>query len=131
MELSYTEKKRPRAYFGKRLDTLAVPPLLDIQLTSYDNFLQGDLPFDARRDIGLQAAFKSVFPISSFSGNAQLEYVGYRLGTPSFDVKECQQRGLTYAAPLRVLVRLVLFDREASGDTKKVKDIREQEVYMG
>lgn len=130
--LSYTEKKRPRAYFGERLDTLAVPPLLDIQLNSYKkNFLQEETPVEDRKDIGLEAAFKSVFPISSFSGNAQLEYGGYRLGVPSFDVKECQQRGLTYAAPLRVLARLVLFDREATGDTKKVKDIREQEVYMG
>lgn len=132
LELSYTEKKRPRAYFGKRLDTLAVPPLLDIQLTSYKiNFLQEDTPVENRKNIGLEAAFSSVFPITSFSGNAQLEYGGYRLGTPSFDVKECQQRGLTYAAPLRVLARLVLFDKEASGDVKKVKDIREQEVYMG
>jgi DNA-directed RNA polymerase subunit beta len=110
MELSYTEKKRPRADFGKRLDTLEIPPLLDIQLTSYKmNFLQEDVSVEARQDIGLQAAFKSVFPINSFSGNAQLEFVGYRLGEPTFDVKECQQRGLTYAAPLRVLVRLVLF----------------------
>ena len=132
MELSYTEKKRPRADFGKRLDTLEVPPLLDIQLISYKiNFLQEETPVEERKDIGLQAAFKSVFPVSSFSGNAQLEFVCYRLGTPSFDVKECQQRGLTYAAPLRVLVRLALFDKESSGDTKRVKDIREQEVYMG
>jgi DNA-directed RNA polymerase subunit beta len=132
MALSYTEMKRPRADFGKRLDTLEIPPLLDIQLTSYkQHFLQEEVPEDQRQDVGLQAAFKSVFPISSFSGNAQLEYVGYRLGQPAFDVKECQQRGLTFAAPLRVLVRLVLFDKEASGDAKKVKDIREQEVYMG
>lgn len=132
MELSYTEKKRPRADFGKRLDTLEVPPLLDIQLTSYKSkFLQDECAEDARIDIGLEAAFKSVFPIISFSGNAQLEYVKYSLGAPAFDVKECQQRGLTYAVPLRVLVRLVIFDREATGDTKKVKDIREQEVYMG
>ncbi len=132
MELSYTEKLRPRADFGKRLDTLEIPPLLDIQLNSYrNNFLQEELTAEERQDIGLQAAFKSVFPIISFSGNAMLEFVGYRLGTPSFDVKECQQRGLTYAAPLRVLVRLVLFDKEATGDNKRVKDIREQEVYMG
>lgn len=132
MELSYTELKRPRADFGKRLDTLKVPPLLDIQLVSYkDKFLQENLLEDKREDIGLQAAFSSVFPIVSFSGNAQLEFVKYSLGKPTFDVKECQQRGLTYAAPLRVLVRLVIFDKESSGETKKVKDIREQEVYMG
>ena len=117
-------KSDPRAFFGKRLDTLAVPPLLDIQLTSYKlNFLQEETSVEDRNNIGLEAAFRSVFPITSFSGNAQLEYGGYRLGTPSFDVKECQQRGLTYAAPLRVLARLVLFDKEATGDTKKVKDI--------
>ncbi len=133
MALSYTEKKRPRADFGKRLSTSEeIPPLLAIQLDSYQlAFLQANVAIEDRKDIGLQAAFNSVFPITSFSGNAQLEFVCYRLGTPSFDVKECQQRGLTYATPLRVLVRLVLFDKEASGDTKKVKDIREQEVYMG
>jgi len=132
MDLSYTEKKRPRADFGKRLDTLAVPPLLDIQLKSYrSKFLQDDIPPEQRENIGLEAAFKSVFTIQSFSGNAQLEYIRYSLGEPPFEVKECQQRGLTYAAPLRVLVRLVLFDKESTGETKKVKDIREQEVYMG
>lgn len=132
MELSYTEKKRPRADFGKRLDTLEVPPLLEIQLSSYrSKFLQEQCDEDHRDDIGLQSAFQSVFPIVSFSGFAQLEFVKYSLGAPAFDVKECQQRGLTYAVPLRVLVRLVIFDKEASGDTKKVKDIREQEVYMG
>jgi DNA-directed RNA polymerase subunit beta len=132
MQLSYTEKKRPRADFGKRLDTLEIPPLLDIQLSSYKNsFLQEFTAKDLRVDIGLQAAFNSVFPISSFSGNAILEFVRYRLGEPVFDVKECQQRGLTYAAPLRVLVRLAIYDKEASGDDRPVKDIREQEVYMG
>ncbi|MFO1257014.1 MAG: DNA-directed RNA polymerase subunit beta [Gammaproteobacteria bacterium] len=132
MELAYTEKKRPRANFGKRLDTLEVPPLLDIQLTSYkQSFLQEHLNENKREKIGLEAAFSSVFPIKSFSGNAELNYVKYRLGEPAFDVKECQQRGLTYAAPLRVLVRLVIYDKEATGQNKPVKDIREQEVYMG
>tara|TARA_R110002110_G_scaffold415719_2_gene654262 strand:- start:32205 stop:36293 length:4089 start_codon:yes stop_codon:yes gene_type:complete len=132
MELSYTEKKRPRANFGKQLDTLEVPPLLDIQLKSYQSkFLQAECDEDRRDNIGLQSAFQSVFPIVSFSGFAQLEFVKYTLGTPAFNVKECQLRGLTYAVPLRVLVRLVIFDKEAAGDTKKVKDIREQEVYMG
>lgn len=130
--LSYTEKKRPRANFGKRLDTLAAPPLLEIQLHSYKNqFLQESVSEEKRENIGLEAAFRSVFPISSFSGHAHLEYVRYRLGEPAFDVKECQQRGLTYAAPLRVLVRLVIYDKEATGPNKPVKDIREQEVYMG
>jgi DNA-directed RNA polymerase subunit beta len=132
MDLSYTKIRRPRLDFGQRLDTLEIPPLLDIQLISYKhNFLQENVPENERKDIGLQAAFKSVFTILSFSGNAQLEFVSYNLGESAFDVKECQQRGLTYAMPLRVLVRLVIFDKEATGDTKRVKTIREQEVYMG
>jgi len=128
--LSYTERKRIRANYGKRIDTLKVPPLLEIQLQSYDAFLQPDVPSDARKNTGLQGAFQSVFPITSYSGHAVLEYVGYQLGLPAFDVKECQMRGLTYAAPLRVRVRLIIYDKE-SVDAKVVKDVREQEVYMG
>jgi DNA-directed RNA polymerase subunit beta len=131
MAYSFTEKKRIRKDFGKQPGILGVPYLLAIQLNSYRSFLQADLPEDGRREIGLHAAFKSVFPISSYSGNAVLEYVSYRLGEPVFDVKECQLRGLTYAAPLRVKVRLVVFDKEAPGAKKPVKDVREQEVYLG
>ena len=90
-----------------------------------------DKKIEERGDIGLHAAFQTVFPIVSYSGNAALEYVSYRLGEPVFDVKECQMRGLTYAAPIRVKVRLVIYDKEASGTPKPVKDIREQEVYLG
>ena len=131
MAYSFTEKKRIRKNFGKRPTTLEVPYLLSIQVDSYNKFLQTDKTIEARGDIGLHAAFKSVFPIVSYSGNAALEYVSYRLGEPVFDVKECQMRGLTYAAPIRVLVRLVIYDKEASGTPKPVKDIREQEVYLG
>jgi DNA-directed RNA polymerase subunit beta len=132
MAYSFTEKKRIRKDFGKRESMLAVPYLLAIQLDSYRKFLQADTHEERRNDIGLHAAFKSVFPIVSYSGNAFLEYVSYRLGEPVFDVKECQLRGLTYAAPLRVKVRLVVYDKEASTASKKVvKDIREQEVYLG
>ncbi|NLG76119.1 MAG: DNA-directed RNA polymerase subunit beta, partial [Xanthomonadaceae bacterium] len=132
MAYSFTEKKRIRKDFGKRESILEVPYLLAIQLDSYRKFLQADVPEDRREDAGLHAAFKSVFPITSYSGNAILEYVSYRLGEPVFDVKECQLRGLTYAAPLRVKVRLVVYDKETSTPTKKtVKDIREQEVYLG
>jgi DNA-directed RNA polymerase subunit beta len=132
MAYSFTEKKRIRKDFGKRESILEVPYLLAIQLDSYRKFLQADVPEDQRVDAGLHAAFKSVFPITSYSGNAVLEYVSYRLGEPVFDVKECQMRGLTYAAPLRVKVRLVVYDKETSTPTKKtVKDIREQEVYLG
>ena len=90
-----------------------------------------DLPFDKRENVGLQNAFSSVFPVISYGGHARLEFVGYQLGEPQFDVKECQMRSLTYAAPLRVKVRLVLFDKESPADARVVKDVREQEVYMG
>ncbi|QEL12150.1 DNA-directed RNA polymerase subunit beta [Kushneria phosphatilytica] len=129
MAYSYTEKKRIRKDFGKLPQVMDVPYLLAIQLDSYYDFLQQDRAIEDRHDIGLHAAFKSVFPIESFSGNAALEYVSYRFGTPAFDVKECQLRGVTYSAPLRVKVRLIIFDKESSN--KAVKDIKEQEVYMG
>jgi DNA-directed RNA polymerase subunit beta len=131
MAYSFTEKKRIRKNFGKQPGILQVPYLLAIQLDSYRTFLQAEVPEDRRGDIGLHAAFKTVFPISSYSGNASLEYVSYRLGEPVFDVKECQLRGLTYAAPLRVKVRLIVLDKEAAGAKKPVKDVREQEVYLG
>ncbi len=131
MEYSFTEKKRIRKNFGKRPTILDVPYLLSIQLDSYSKFLQTDKAEKDREDIGLHAAFQTVLPIVSYSGNAALEYVSYRLGTPVFDVKECQMRGLTYAAPIRVKVRLVIYDKEAIGTPKPVKDIREQEVYLG
>ncbi|SFQ89787.1 DNA-directed RNA polymerase subunit beta [Halopseudomonas formosensis] len=129
MAYSYTEKKRIRKDFGKLPHVMDVPYLLAIQLDSYREFLQADADKDSVRDIGLHAAFKSVFPIISYSGNAALEYVGYRLGEPAFDVKECVLRGVTYAVPLRVKVRLIIFDRESA--SKAIKDIKEQEVYMG
>jgi DNA-directed RNA polymerase subunit beta len=131
MAYSFTEKKRIRKDFGKRQTILDVPYLLSIQLDSYKKFLQVDDSGSKRDEIGLHAAFKTVFPIVSYSGNAALEYVSYRLGEPVFDVKECQMRGLTYAAPIRVKVRLVIYDKDASGTPKPVKDIREQEVYLG
>ena len=131
MAYTFTEKKRIRKNFGKRPTILEVPYLLSIQLDSYRKFLQVDRNEAQRSDIGLHAAFQTVFPIVSYSGNAALEYVSYRLGDPVFDVKECQMRGLTYAAPIRVKVRLVIYDKEASGTPKPVKDIREQEVNLG
>ena len=134
MAYSFTEKKSIRKDFGKRPSILDVPFLLETQLTSYNNFLQqssAEAEANSQFEQGLHAAFKSVFPITSYTGNAALEYVGYRLGTPGFDVRECQVRGLTYAAPLRVTVRLVIYDKEAAGGGQAVKDIKEQEVYMG
>jgi len=129
MAYSFTEKKRIRKDFGKRQSIMEVPYLLATQLNSYRNFLQADKEPDKRADKGLHAAFSSVFPITSYSGTAALDYVTYRLGTPAFDVKECQMRGMTYAAPLRALVRLIIYDKE--GANKSIKDIKEQEVYMG
>ena len=129
MSYSFTEKKRIRKSFAKRDSVQEVPYLLAMQLESYRNFLQADVPQDKRKSDGLQATFSSVFPISSHSGNARLDFVSYTLGQPPFDVKECQQRGLTFAAPLRVKVRLTIMDREASKPT--VKEVKEQEVYMG
>ncbi|MFC3679148.1 DNA-directed RNA polymerase subunit beta [Bacterioplanoides pacificum] len=129
MAYSYTEKKRIRKDFGKLPNVMDVPYLLAIQIDSYRKFLQEGANADDRHDLGLHAAFKSVFPIVSYSGNAALEYVSYRLGTPTFDEKECMLRGVTYAAPLRVKVRLIIYDKESS--TKAIKDIKEQEVYMG
>ncbi|MEK7191543.1 MAG: DNA-directed RNA polymerase subunit beta, partial [Pseudomonadota bacterium] len=131
MTYSFTEKKLIRKSFGKRSSILKAPYLLEIQKQSYRQFLQAEVPPEQRIDQGLQAAFKTVFPIESYNGNAALEFVSYRLGTPGFDVKECQQRGLIYAAPLRVLLRLVVFDKDESTGAKTVRDIKEQEVYMG
>ena len=131
MQYSFTEKKRVRKDFGKRPQILEVPYMLQLQIASYRQFLQLDTSIEERAEVGLHSAFRSVFPIDSYSGNVVLEYVSYRLGTPKFDVKECQLRGLNYSAPLRVTVRLVIYDKEAPASQKKVKDIKEQEVYMG
>jgi DNA-directed RNA polymerase subunit beta len=131
MAYSFTEKKRIRKDFGKKKDILDVPYLLSIQLDSYKGFMQSDKAVEEREDVGLHGAFRSVFPITSYTGTAALDYVSYRLGTPVFDVKECQLRGMTYAAPLRVKLRLIIYDKEAGLDAKSVKDIKEQEVYMG
>ncbi|MDO4222716.1 MAG: DNA-directed RNA polymerase subunit beta [Acinetobacter sp.] len=127
MAYSYTEKKRIRKNFGKLPQIMDVPYLLAIQVDSYRTFLQDGKTSKNREDIGLQAAFRSVFPIESYTGNAALEFVEYQLGKPEFDVRECILRGSTYAAPMRVKIRLILKDR----DTKAIKDVREQEVYMG
>jgi len=129
MAYSYTEKKRIRKDFGKLPTVMDIPYLLGIQVDSYKQFLQEGTDQAERLESGLHAAFRSVFPIVSYSGNAALEYVGYRLGRAVFDVKECQSRSVTYAVPLRVKVRLIIYDKDSSN--KAIKDIKEQEVYMG
>ncbi|HID44695.1 MAG TPA: DNA-directed RNA polymerase subunit beta, partial [Chromatiaceae bacterium] len=116
---------------AKRGSVLEIPFLLATQIDSYRKFLQADKKPDERDAYGLHAAFNSVFPIVSHNGSAALEYVSYRLGEPMFDVRECQLRGVTYAAPLRVLVRLVIYDRDAPANVKRIKDVKEQEIYMG
>ena len=128
MTYSYTEKKRIRKSFAKRDNVLAVPFLLATQLESFTAFLQAAVPPTQRKNQGLQAAFSSIFPIVSHSGNARLEFVSYALAEPAFDVKECQQRGLTFASALRSKVRLVILDRETPD---MIKEVKEQEVYMG
>jgi DNA-directed RNA polymerase subunit beta len=129
MSYSITEKKRIRKDFGKRISILDIPNLLATQVNSYREFLQHDA--SNPNALGLHAALSSVFPLSSHSGSASIDYVSFRLGEPAFDVKECQIRGLTYAAPLRVKMRLMIHNREAPAGSPSVKDVREQEVYMG
>jgi len=131
MSYSFTEKKRIRKDFGKHEQVIDAPFLLSTQVESYRQFLQDDLSEDDRQLKGLHGALSSVFPISSYSGNAALEYVGYELGRPEFDVSECKLRGMTYAAPLRVTVRLVIYDKDSPAKNKKVKEVKEQDVYMG
>ena len=131
MAYSFTEKKRIRKDFAKQPSVLEMPFLLATQLDSYLQFLQRDLEPDNRKVVGLHAAFSSVFPMASHSGSAALEYVSYRLGQPVFDEKECRVRGMIYSAPLRVTVRLIIYDKDSKANPKPVKDIKEQEVYMG
>ena len=129
MAYSFTEKKRIRKSFGKLPDVMDLPYLLAIQLDSYKNFTQAGVASEDRKNTGLHAALKSIFPIVGYSGHAALEYVDYVLGKPAFDVEECKLRGVTFSVPLRVRVRLVIYDKESSN--KAIKDIREQEVYLG
>jgi len=130
MHYSFTEKKRIRKSFAKRANVHNVPFLLATQIESYQTFLQTDKTASQRKNDGLQSAFTSIFPIVSHNGFARLEFLSYVLGAPPFDVKECQQRGLTFASPLRAKVRLVILDKE-SPTKPVVKEMKEQEVYMG
>ena len=124
MTYSFTEKKRLRKDFGKRPPVLDVPYLLSMQIDSFREFLQSEKTSDKRVPVGLQGAFESVFPIVSYSGHVKLQFVQYKLGKPLFDVKECQLRGLTYAAPLRVVLRLEIYDKDSKKKTapKEVKE---------
>jgi DNA-directed RNA polymerase subunit beta len=131
MTLSFTGRKRLRKRFGKIAEIAEMPNLIEVQRTSYDQFLQVQKPDGGRVDEGLQAVFSSVFPIKDFSENSLLEYVDYHFEEPKYDVEECQQRSMTYAAPLKVTLRLIVFDVDQETAAKSVKDIKEQDVYMG
>ncbi len=131
MSYSFTEKKRIRKSFGKHPQVLEVPFLLTTQIESYKQFLQKGVSAAKLQETGLHGALSSVFPITSYSGNAALEYVSYELGQPEFDVSECKLRGMSYTAPLRVGVRLVIYDKDSPAKNKRVKEVREQDVYMG
>ena len=128
---SLTNRKRVRKSFGRIAEVAPMPNLIEVQKSSYDHFLQMGVPYDERQDVGLQEVFKTVFPIKDFSEISMLEFVRYELETPKFDVDECQQRGLTFAAPLKVTLRLVVWDVDEFTGAKSIRDIKEQEVYMG
>ena len=131
MTLSFTGRKRLRKYFGHMVEVAEMPNLIEVQKTSYDQFLQVEKPEGGRIDMGLEAVFKSVFPISDFSESSLLECVDYHFEEPKYDVEECQQRSMTFAAPLKVTLRLIVFDVDQETGAKSVKDIKEQDVYMG
>ena len=131
MALSFTGRKRVRKDFGRIAEVAQMPNLIEVQKQSYDQFLMVEEPKGGRPNEGLQAVFSSVFPISDFSGRAQLEFVSYEFEPPKYDVEECQQRGMTYAAPLKVKLRLITFDLNEETGARSVRDIKEQDVYMG
>jgi len=125
------ENFRPRRNFGKIKNVVEIPNLIEIQRRSYDDFLQKDVSSEQRKDIGLQAVFKSVFPIRDFNDTAELDFVGYTIGEPKFDIDECHQRGNNFAAPLKVTVHLVIYDVDPTTGARSIKNVKEQEVYFG
>ncbi|MBL28210.1 MAG: DNA-directed RNA polymerase subunit beta [Rhodospirillaceae bacterium] len=131
MALSFTGRKRVRKNFGRIPEVTTMPNLIEVQKTSYAHFLQMDVSAEQRTDTGLQEVFKSVFPIRDFSDRAQLDFVRYEFDRPKYDVEECQQRGMTYAAPLRVTLRLIVWDVDEDTGARTVRDIKEQDVFMG
>src|SRR3989304_8260827 len=120
-----------RKYFGRIKKVWDIPNLIDIQLNSYEKFLQKDVQLAKRENFGLQGAFKSVFPIKDVSGKCSLEFVSYKIGESRYDVKECLQKGMTYAAPLKIVARLVVFDVDRTSEQRPIRDIKEQEIYFG
>lgn len=131
MASSFTGRKRVRKYFGRLQAAVEMPNLIEVQRTSYEQFLQRDTPRNQRTDTGIQEVFKSVFPIKDFSERGTLEFVSYEFEAPKYDVEECQQRGMTYAAPLKVTLRLVVWDIDEETGARSIRDVKEQDVYMG
>ncbi len=131
MARSFTGRKRIRKDFGRIAAAAPMPNLIEVQKSSYDHFLAMDVAPDARPPVGLQEVFKSVFPIKDFSERGTLEFVKYELEEPKYDVEECQQRGMTFAAPLKLTLRLVVFDVDEETGARSIRDIKEQDVYMG
>ncbi len=131
MGVSLSTNRHFRRNFAKIPKAVDIPNLIDIQKSSFENFLQAMMSPEKRKEIGLQGAFKSVFPIKDFSGNSSLEFVSYSLDEPKYDVEECRQRGMTYAAPMKILVRLVIWDINPETKARTIRDIKEQEVYFG
>src|SRR3954466_9999262 len=131
MALSCNGEKRIRKSFGRIPEVAPMPNLIEVQRSSYDHFLQMGVAPEQRGNVGLQEVFRSVFPIRDFSERAQLEFVRYELETPKYDVEECQQRGITFAAPLKVTLRLVVWDVDEDTGARSIRDIKEQDVYMG
>src|SRR5215210_528046 len=131
MAISFNGKTRIRKTFGRIPEVAPMPNLIEVQRSSYDHFLQMEVPPEQRASVGLQEVFKSVFPIRDFSERAQLEFVRYELETPKYDTEECQQRGMTFAAPLKVTLRLVVWDVDEDTGSRSIRDIKEQDVYMG
>ena len=123
--------RRSRKDFGKIPSIVEIPNLIEVQKRSYETFLQKDVPADRREDIGLQAVFKSVFPIADYNDNALLEFDSYHFGDPKYTVEECHDRGMTFAIPLKVTLRLVVFDHDKEAKTKTIREQRGQEVYLG
>ncbi|MEM7741662.1 MAG: DNA-directed RNA polymerase subunit beta, partial [Pseudomonadota bacterium] len=131
MAQSFVEKKRIRKGFGRIGDAVTMPNLIQVQRESYEAFLQRYVPAEVRKRDGLEAVFKSVFPIADFTETAYLQYVSYEFEDPKFDTEECMQRDMTYSAPLKVKLQLAVFEVDEDTGSKSVKDIKEQEVYMG
>ncbi|MDP7559159.1 MAG: DNA-directed RNA polymerase subunit beta, partial [Planctomycetota bacterium] len=131
MDQSYAGRKRVRKFFGHLQEVATMPNLIEVQKASYDKFFRTDMTLDERKGSGLDEVFKSVFPIQDYSEHGILEYVSFRFEEPKYDVEECQQRGMTYAAPLKVTMRLVVWDIDEETGARSILDIKEQDVYMG